>query len=121
MTDRGERVIAASIVQVFYIRKLVFDEKYLNNVWQVVLSTEIVQTTSIMTACIPFLKPFLMSLESGFLRADNVDRATELRSQASSQKIISNASSRYIRLADHQRDGDSVGLGESVTGTSHGP
>lgn len=29
-----------------------------------------------MTACIPFLKPFLISLESGFLRADDENRRT---------------------------------------------
>lgn len=69
-------VIAASIVYIIYIRQLKFDNDFLHNVWLSMIFKETVQTTSIMTACIPFLKPFLMSLESGFMRSDDVNRRT---------------------------------------------
>ncbi|KAL8959111.1 MAG: hypothetical protein Q9193_003968 [Seirophora villosa] len=38
--------------------------------WPVVLSAQVVQSLSIITACIPCLKPFLESLESGMMRVD---------------------------------------------------
>lgn len=42
--------------------------------WQAVVVAEIVQCLSIVTACVPYLKPFLDSLESGQLRADDLRR-----------------------------------------------
>ena len=40
------------------------------DLWQVVLWTEIVQALSLVTACLPYLKPFLEALETGMIRAD---------------------------------------------------
>jgi hypothetical protein len=42
--------------------------------WQAVVATQIVQCLSIVTACVPYLKPFLDSLESGQMRADDLRR-----------------------------------------------
>ncbi|KAL8900183.1 MAG: hypothetical protein Q9207_005819 [Kuettlingeria erythrocarpa] len=42
--------------------------------WPVVLSAEVVQSLSIITACVPCLKPFLDSLESGMIRVDDLRR-----------------------------------------------
>lgn len=42
--------------------------------WQAVVATQTVLCLSIVTACIPYLKPFLDSLESGQMRADDLRR-----------------------------------------------
>lgn len=42
--------------------------------WQAVVATQVVQCLSIVTACVPYLKPFLDSLESGQMRADDLRR-----------------------------------------------
>ena len=42
--------------------------------WPAVISMEAVQSVSVITACIPCLKPFLESLESGMLRVDDLRR-----------------------------------------------
>ena len=42
--------------------------------WRVVICTQVVQCLSIISACIPYLKPFLESLESGLMRADDLRR-----------------------------------------------
>lgn len=59
-----------------------------------------------MTACIPFLKPFLLSLESGFLRADKIDVQRTGPSTHSSGSKPSGWSSKpgYIEIPDHRRD-----------------
>lgn len=44
------------------------------NTWPVVLCAEIVQCSSTVTACIPYLKPFLESLQSGMIRSDDLKR-----------------------------------------------
>lgn len=40
--------------------------------WIIVLCAQVVQNSSIITACVPYLKPFLESLESGMIRSDNI-------------------------------------------------
>lgn len=42
--------------------------------WQAVVAAQVVQCLSIVTACVPYLKPFLDSLESGQMRADDLRR-----------------------------------------------
>ncbi|KAI0539933.1 hypothetical protein GGR58DRAFT_499556 [Xylaria digitata] len=101
-------VVAAAVVQLFYIRRLIFDDNLLNNIWRAMVATEVVQVTSIITACIPFLKPFLMSLESGFLRADDMNRRHEGSSDsrfAGGKKPIRWTSS-YIRIKNQQQRSD---------------
>ncbi|KAF4629830.1 hypothetical protein G7Y89_g8316 [Cudoniella acicularis] len=44
------------------------------NLWKVIVCVQILLATSIMTACIPYLLPFLESLESGMLGADDLRR-----------------------------------------------
>ena len=42
--------------------------------WIVILCTQIVQCLSIISACFLYLKPFLESVESGFIRSDDIRR-----------------------------------------------
>ena len=63
-------VIGATIAQVVYV----LSASLASASWQATLCTEIVQCATITTACIPHLHPFLVSLESGWLRADEFRR-----------------------------------------------
>lgn len=44
--------------------------------WQASIVIQIVQMLAIITVCIPYLKPFLDSLESGQMRADGTQMGT---------------------------------------------
>lgn len=44
------------------------------NRWPLVVATQAVQALSIITACVPYLKPFFESLESGMIRSDDLRR-----------------------------------------------
>ena len=67
-------VVIASAVQIVYIRALTSYTDLLNAIWRIVVCGQVVQVTSIMTATVPFLKPFLTSLESGFIGANTASR-----------------------------------------------
>ncbi|KAL8724734.1 MAG: hypothetical protein Q9181_006698 [Wetmoreana brouardii] len=44
------------------------------NLWPTVVCTQIVQSLSIITACVPYLKHFFDSLKTGMIRSDDVRR-----------------------------------------------
>lgn len=58
-------------MQLYYLHH---DTTYLDDLpfdlWTLVLVTQVVQAFSIITACVPYLKPFLEALETGMIRAD---------------------------------------------------
>jgi hypothetical protein len=56
----------------YYMNKPVHDPAF--DPWPASISIQIVQCLSIVTACFPYLKPFLASLESGLMRADDLRR-----------------------------------------------
>ncbi|TGO52724.1 hypothetical protein BCON_0136g00190 [Botryotinia convoluta] len=92
-------VVAASVIQIVYTRRLLINDLFLNNIWQTVVCQMVVQSTGIMAACIPFLKPFLMSLESGFLRADDVNRRTAAGMYGSEHNLkTSGRATSYIKM-----------------------
>jgi hypothetical protein len=68
------RTVAAIITQIIYTHQKLYSADPTFDTWPVVLCAEVVQCTSTVTACIPNLKPFLESLESGMLRADDLKR-----------------------------------------------
>lgn len=92
-----------------YIQNLVFDENFLNNVWRTVVLQEVVLATSFISACIPFLKPFLMSLESGYLRADDENRRTVAGMYGSGDKLSGKTSS-YIKIRNQRNRSSSTKL-----------
>ncbi|KAL8930816.1 MAG: hypothetical protein Q9208_000357 [Pyrenodesmia sp. 3 TL-2023] len=64
-------VIAITIVQIYYLRTQAAssrDPTY--DLWIVSLLGVVVCSLSLITACIPYLKPFLEALETGMIRAD---------------------------------------------------
>lgn len=74
------------------------------DLWTVVLCVQIVQAMSIITTCIPALKPFLDSLESGQLRADDMRRQGKVRDNGyTSQRLGESKHSRVSSLASPKR------------------
>ncbi|PQE08103.1 integral membrane protein [Rutstroemia sp. NJR-2017a BVV2] len=65
-------VVAAVGVQIFFLNKPVLDPTF--DPWAEAISTQVVLCLSILTACFPYLKPFLLSLESGLMRVDDLRR-----------------------------------------------
>jgi hypothetical protein len=58
----------ASAVQIGYILALP-SLPNLNSIWRFVVCGQVVQVASIVSSTVPFLKPFMMSLDSGLLSA----------------------------------------------------
>ncbi|KAL9023803.1 MAG: hypothetical protein Q9196_006963 [Gyalolechia fulgens] len=67
-------VFAAIIVQLVYVNRTRDSADETFDTWPTLLCAETVQSLSIITACIPCMKPFLESLESGMLRSDDLRR-----------------------------------------------
>ena len=67
-------VVPAIACQIYFSNQSLNSTDPTFTMWQAVIATQIVQCLSIVTACVPYLKPFLDSLESGQLRADNLRR-----------------------------------------------
>ncbi|KAI4191988.1 MAG: hypothetical protein LQ346_004533 [Caloplaca aetnensis] len=64
-------VIAITVVQIYYLRaQAAFSKDPTYDLWSVSLLGVVVCSASLITACIPYLKPFLEALETGMIRAD---------------------------------------------------
>ncbi|KAL8832484.1 MAG: hypothetical protein Q9170_004855 [Blastenia crenularia] len=104
-------VFIAVIVKLVYLNRARHSLDTTFDTWPVVLNMEIVQNLSIITACVPCLKPFMESLESGMLRNDDLRRRgtgggygygshnlTDLSSKSSGKKEKSHFSSNSSAL-----------------------
>ncbi len=64
-------VVAATVVQIYFLQSRAGSSQDLTfDLWTVVLLSSMVQAVSFITACIPYLKPFMSALETGMIRAD---------------------------------------------------
>ncbi|KAI1907712.1 hypothetical protein LOZ53_003376 [Ophidiomyces ophidiicola] len=64
-------VVVAVALQLYFLNQVQNTKNATFDYWRMSICTQIVQALAVVTACIPFLKPFLDSLESGLLRADD--------------------------------------------------
>ncbi|WEW55539.1 hypothetical protein PRK78_000970 [Emydomyces testavorans] len=64
-------VVAAVVLQLYFFNQVRDTKNATFDYWRMSVCTQIIQSLAVVTACIPFLKPFLDSLESGLLRADD--------------------------------------------------
>ena len=83
-------------------RDLTFD------LWQPTICMEIVQCVSLTTACIPYLQPFLLSLESGFLWGDDYRRQSVKNSSDTSRGPSKTTSTSLQPLSSHASRSQSV-------------
>lgn len=71
-------VVLAVALQIYYSKDALSSSDPTFDLWKSTLVMQVVQSLSILTACIPILKPFLDSLESGQLRADDLRRKQKM-------------------------------------------
>lgn len=66
--------MAAIILQMVLINRSKDTTDFSFDYWPTTLTTTVVQSFGIITACVPYLKPFLESLDSGMIRTDDMRR-----------------------------------------------
>ncbi|KAM7191686.1 hypothetical protein V8F33_008782 [Rhypophila sp. PSN 637] len=100
---------------------------FLYEIYKPTLNSLLVQTTGLRTTTMPFLKPFLMSLEFGLLRADDEARRQEstfggssgMNNGAAGNKMWS--ASKYIEIRRQRAWAvEAVKLGEGLPGRGMG-
>lgn len=64
----------ATVLQLFYLNHASHSRNPTLDFWSTAVCTQVVQSLSIITACVPYLKPFFESLESGMIRSDDLRR-----------------------------------------------
>ncbi|KAL8793917.1 MAG: hypothetical protein Q9195_003536 [Heterodermia aff. obscurata] len=64
-------VVAVSIVHLKWLKIVSGGHDPTFDLWLPMLAVQVIQNLSIITACIPYLKPFLESLETGMLGSDD--------------------------------------------------
>lgn len=69
-----DSVIAAAICQIIYLNRIKPSGDLTFEIWPVTVCTQIVQCLSIVTTCLVYLRPFLDSLETGFIRVGDLRR-----------------------------------------------
>ncbi|KAI1101870.1 hypothetical protein F4804DRAFT_314727 [Jackrogersella minutella] len=70
-------VIAGSIVQLVVFWNALPDSNVTQSMWLPVILNQAVLCASILTACLPYLKPFIESLQSGIIRVENLPGSEE--------------------------------------------
>ena len=62
--------MVAAVAQLFFLNRTADSQNPTLDFWSAAVCTQVVQSVSLITACIPYLKPFFESLESGMIRSD---------------------------------------------------
>ncbi|KAI1409820.1 hypothetical protein F5Y13DRAFT_181693 [Hypoxylon sp. FL1857] len=70
-------VIATAAVQLAIFYSAFPDPDVTQSMWLPVILNQVVICVSILTACLPYLKPFMESLESGIVRVENIPGSEE--------------------------------------------
>ena len=78
------------------------------DLWPPTICMQVVQCVSLTTACIPYLQPFLLSLESGFLWGDDYRRKSTKDSSYASRKPSNPASTSLQPLPSDTSRSQSV-------------
>lgn len=120
-------VIIACVAQMVYTARVAGDRDLTFDSWPATLCMEIVQCVSLTTACIPYLQPFLLSLESGLLCSDDYRRQSIKNSSYASGRPSKPASTSEQPLNSYASRSQSVqtnlklSLQNPENGQSHPP
>ncbi|KAG8168978.1 hypothetical protein KVR01_001727 [Diaporthe batatas] len=76
-------VVAAAVAQLITYWRAYATADINSNIWLPTILNQVVVTTSVITSCVPFLKPLMLSLESGIARVP--DEPQELTFMGSSR------------------------------------
>ncbi|MCJ1377796.1 hypothetical protein MMC17_000892 [Xylographa soralifera] len=82
-------VMAVSICKLVYWNRISTTADPTLDLWPVAICTELIQCLEIMAACCLYLKPFLESLESGFIRGGDLRRRGEDSLSGSRHRTVS--------------------------------
>ena len=110
------RVVSAAIVRIVYLTKISNTGDLTLEAWPTALCALIEESLSVIAACIPYLKPFLDSLESGMMNNDKLRREglTELYGHNKSRATCSQEAKETSRQNARANLEDYLELG-SVT------
>ncbi|KMP08454.1 hypothetical protein CIHG_04715 [Coccidioides immitis H538.4] len=116
----GARLLVNSVVvvvalQLYFLNQVPDTSNATFDYWQMTICTQILQSLAVVTACMPFLKPFLDSLESGLLRADDQYRRSTAKG---SYRYNLSGSKSSARRAARREAGEFNELG--VLSSNHG-
>lgn len=64
-------VVVAVIAQLAYFNRAISSNDVTYHLWSEIVCTQVTQSLGIITACIPYLKPFFHNLQSGMMRRDD--------------------------------------------------
>ncbi|KAL8799332.1 MAG: hypothetical protein Q9182_005976 [Xanthomendoza sp. 2 TL-2023] len=65
-------VVVSVIAQLAYFNNAISSNDVSFSLWSEIVCTQVVQSLNVITACVPHLKPFFDSLESGMIRSDDL-------------------------------------------------
>ncbi|RYO33462.1 hypothetical protein AA0111_g3815 [Alternaria arborescens] len=102
-------VVFASAAQIGYIHSLPPQSDLLHSIWRIVVCGQVAQVASIMTTTIPFLKPFMMSLDSGLWSANHAGVAT---TSSYASAVRTGHLSSYVKIASQQSRDPSIVKGD---------
>ena len=97
-------VISACIAQIIYTARGVGKGDPTFDLWPATICAQVTQSISLTTACIPYLQPFLLSLESGFLWGDDFRRQSTKNSSYTSGRPSKSASTGQPRSSHTSRN-----------------
>jgi len=90
-------IIGAVIAQLVFLRRFSGSSDKTFDGWHYDLLTVIVQNLSVITACVPFVKNFMLGLESGMIRIDDQERRRQMSTAAYNMSSNSDKRNQYIR------------------------
>lgn len=92
--------MVAVAFQLYYLNMVNNTDNATFDYWRMSICTQIVQSLAVVTACIPYLKPFMDSLESGLLRADDQYRRSTAKGSYRYNLSGSRSSGRRVTRKD---------------------
>ena len=93
--------IGATAAQLVYVGRQ-SEADYTLSIFPYIISTQVAQCTSMSSACVVYIWPFLKALQSGLLWSDNTGAGT-LNPSKNCNNCISRASESEQRLREEQR------------------
>ncbi|MCJ1249816.1 hypothetical protein MMC30_007042 [Trapelia coarctata] len=97
-------IVGAVIAQLILLNRLSTTNDFTFESWPYYLSMQVAQNLSVITACIPYIKNFMLGLESGMIRVDDQERRRKMSTSKNTDSSNSGLhSSRHRAFAGSAR------------------
>ncbi|CAH0051614.1 unnamed protein product [Clonostachys solani] len=116
LTPKSYSIIPPIVSHMYYFKRIADSPNPLFDVWQPTVIVQVIQCLSIMATCIPYLKPFMDSLNSGQMAAGDY-RGT--RSKGSNSRSQSGYASARMSRPPRSSRGTGAGITSFATRASH--